>query len=1059
MRRWLRNTGFFLVCTALNFSFISCELFNKGVKSYLEYYTETSAIEKKVITDSIGKSSFGIDCIESNEDKKINFYLRNPQGYRITCQYDFDHPEIADAYPNFLTDGSLVFTQTEDRNSITLTFSQSFLNALEMGSVDELDSEGNPTGKKQKDLSGTIHIFESETLREFIPCHVSVTVNTAPPRIRGAVVQRDKTQDQENGQFVICFNIPILKNTVHEKDTTKLYIGSELYTLNFSTSSVTVRGDDGGQVKLSTTAPANLYNIDNSAQTFVALSPSSDGCIPLYYMTGIDPNAAENANIRNTITLADDYGFSKTVSVSSQTDQLNPVQINVVSGESYYADENSGKFNLVISHDRTSTRTTVNGLITGEMTPEMPQIVYEVFKSGETSAIASGTKTAPVSIPLEKGKYYVKAYACYNAFIDSTGYSGFASKQTADDLLTVYRRAAYYVNANGAANGNGSRNNPYNSIQKCIDEIRSDAVTEFFDEGYNIYLQSDLTGTDTDFVEQNKKALAYFYKGSEITSPEKLKITVNGNGHKLDAARSEQSSVHGRVMYVNGSDVQVVLDNVKICGGYSGSDQNGAGIYIKGSEVTVKNGTSITQNNAKRGAGIYISAEVSNSILNLYGATITGNTATETGAGIYYGDGTVNIQNTNTVNSNYLSDGTTGSNFYIACDKTVNITGAVTDSLIKIAKNYTSATRPDVGAPVAFTSGYAYALDGSGTNTDLPGKVFKCDVTEGTDSYPVIEEGGEAAFAKAGAGVYTALDFNFDFEMNRADEADGKHKFYVGHKKVFTVTPVVKLGNTDLTFVESRQSVVNGTTKFYEINGQEAKITWSAKLLCGSELTGSRAPSVSDNQITIPNTLMYTDTFTLHVTATYMGIPHSKDFTIYGIEPPQAVSNMTDLQSAIDNMTGTELTVLATAQFTDMTFNVPQGKTVTIIRSDDIPLNQPMFLLSNEVSFGGVDSGNLVLDGDNTIGTTSLVKSYSYYYFNMTIKNYTNKNNGGALAVRSSSNYLRMYNCTFENCHAKNGGAIDLPCEAVGSPVDGIVSCTFTNCTAVEKGGAIYAHT
>ncbi|WP_407434635.1 hypothetical protein [Treponema sp.] len=1075
-----RNKAF--VCSAFVilvsiFSFVSCDMFYKPVRAWFEYYTDNATIGKYDIVEVVGTSSTGIQCIESNDNKDIKLYLMNTLGYELDCKYVFDNPEITVSPDDVCT-----FVQSMDKNVITLTFSQSFLHDVEMGNYPIKDEGGTVIGA-QKDLSGTVRIFTNDSVkREFDSFHISVIVNSAPPRIRGAVFQRNKTQDyaRQNGetaQFVICFNVPILSGTVHEKDTKKLSIGSEIYNLAFtdsgSSTKVTISRPDGGEVNLKMTAPDQLFNIDSNAQTFEAMN-AADGYIPLYYMSGIDPDIAANSNVSKTITLTDDYGFSKSVTVSAVTEQLTPVtlcggsnsNVQLAQGEKYYVEEQgNGTFNLVFKHDRSAIRTTSQAQENvSNACPDYPSIEYKIYKADGTE-YKSGTKKAPVSVALEKGKYYVEAYAFYTGFIESRPYEGFASHQNADDMVTIYRNPVYYVKS-GSSTGNGSRTNPYNSIQNCIDAIQDDAKVEFMSEGYTINLLGDITGQDSDFNENNIKALAFFKKDSDLSVSE-IKFTINGNGHKLNAARDSTNT--GRVICAYSSEINLNLDNVVITGGYLTGDQKGAGIFIsKSAKVTLQNGTSVTGNTAAgtgSGGGISISGENNDSAcLNLYGSSITGNTANDTGGGIYYGSGTINIKNTNIIDSNYKSDGTTPSNLYIYCDKVLNVTGPVTGSTIRVSKNYTSGTEPQIGTPKIFTSKYNYnSVDTaiSWGNTDLPGRVFK-----GEGDFFVVEHSGEAAFARSGSGIYTAFDFTFDFDLDRKDLSDNKHKFYVGHKKVFTVTPIVKLGTTSLTYKESSQTLEKNGAKFYTSNGgSEERITWDAKLLCGGELTGTYAPTVSTNKITINNTLLYPETFILRVTATYMGVPHSKDFTLYGIEPPPVVSNLSELRSAITNMpaTDTELTLLATSKI-EVTgaLTVPSGKTLTLIRSDDISSSNNMIRMSEGANLGSSNGGTLYIDGDNFQGSCPLISGATFGLYKVVIMNYTNTSGNGGAISNGENNFLTMKNCIVVNCHAKNGGAMSIPGSAGDFTAEGayknngIENCIFRNCTAKEKGGVIY---
>lgn len=95
-----KRTAFYSILVYSFLSFTSCDFINVGVKSYFEYYTETAAVIKEENENSIGKSVEGIDCIESNEDKSLTLYLRNPQSFNLIFSYVFDSSDIAEAFPD-----------------------------------------------------------------------------------------------------------------------------------------------------------------------------------------------------------------------------------------------------------------------------------------------------------------------------------------------------------------------------------------------------------------------------------------------------------------------------------------------------------------------------------------------------------------------------------------------------------------------------------------------------------------------------------------------------------------------------------------------------------------------------------------------------------------------------------------------------------------------------------------------------------------------------------------------------------------------------------------------
>lgn len=857
-----------LIILSVFLLFTGCEqaTWNDPVHQFFEYYTSTAAIVESFINRSIGSGSTGIECVESNENKTVSLVLRNPQHYPLDFTYNFDNPLVAAKAAEF--SNAVQFVQSSTRDSATVVFGKEFLYAIDNGDAFYTDSLGNPTSFV-KDLSGTIIVREDETKRDFGTFHISVMVNTIPPRIRGAMYQRD------NSQYVICFYVPNLYGSVHEKDTKRIYIGNELYLLEFNSSGLdSITRSDGGTVNLSTTRPSSLQNVDTSGAIFQGTAPT--GYVTLYYLTGLDPAAPENATVSSGLSLSDDYGFNNTVYISNTNPQLTPVTLSVQNTDSYSVEDDTGLFTFTINHDRTAYRTLMDEndptgqatvQVPAENTPGAPTIIYNIFKVGTSLPVATGSGTAPVSVSVEKGQFYVEAYACYSGYVDSGNNSGFGSSST--NAFTVHRSVNYYVNTSGSADGNGSLYNPYNSLQKCVKEMILDTQNDYVPGAtYTVKLQSNISSISTDvFDSTTDYAFASFEKSSGV-SDSSIKFKIEGNNHTINAGRSS-----GNLGYVikTENNVELTINNVMITGGFN---SNAGGIQMDGGILNL-NGVSITGNYADSGAGIHIA----DGTVNLNGVTVTENTLTTdgAGAGIFYEDGTVNISGRNTVDRNYNSDGTPA-NFYIFKNSLLNITGSVTGSLIRVSKSFAGITEPEIGSPVVFTSGFNYGT----TNTDLPGKVFK------GETFAVVKEGTDAAFAKSGAGIYNALDFSFDFTMATAD-SDGKYRFTVGQSKDFTITPVVTLnigGATySYTYNSTNRTLQNSTTgaRYYDSDGDESQITWSAKLMCGGELTGSYAPTVNNNVITIPSALPYPETYVLHVTATYMGVPHSKDFIIYGV--------------------------------------------------------------------------------------------------------------------------------------------------------------------------------
>ena len=736
-----RGLGIFFGSLLFLFTVVSCDLFNPvdpSVRHYLDFYSDNASFGTLRVEESAGTYS-GITCIESNDDKVVTLYLKNPKDYIITLAEIDNVPQIKfddyrlNAYVNYVE-----FAQDpNDKTICTLTFKKEFLEILDKGDFYELDSEGHETENLQKNISCTITLF-ANNLQEVKPFHVPLYVNSLPPRIQGAMFQK------VNNKYVLCFNIPNIHGTVHECDTKDITVGNDHFKIDFSGTNPVIKDLDGNiSQKLTASNPgSSLKDFDGSDTVFVAL----DGCKQFFYYTDIDTGSTSD-EIKCKISLSDDYNFKKEVSVSSQMAKLEKPTINI--SAPVLVRETDGKVDLIISHSKNATYKDGNGNIQTKQCAS-PVIEYEIFNNTGTS-IKSGHGVAPVTIPLEKGKYYVKAYAQAEGFCDGDKMEGYGT--TSSNCLNVKPLTTYYVKA-GNSTGNGSKNNPYNSIQKCINEIRTDAQTYGYNtNGYTVNLLSDIKAIESDVFAADSPA---FIKFSHILSNPSyfFKYVLNGNGYKIDAAE------RGRVIDVAYA-ANVILNNVVITGGKGVS---GGGIGFTGADARFKmNGGSIIGNTAKNGGAVYCSTTYE---LYFNEVVITGNHATNTngGGGIYAKKTNSQEENANVILSgNCIITGNTAgegenkvpSNVYLS-DGTV----------ITIVSNETSATN---NTPFSGTVGF--------TTEEEPTTANPIKITKNFDKYKASGVSPYMAFVpdkSIGCVFYDAGEVYFSSSVSTFDVYNGE---------------------------------------------------------------------------------------------------------------------------------------------------------------------------------------------------------------------------------------------------------------------------------------------
>ncbi|MCR5386552.1 MAG: hypothetical protein K6E69_05475 [Treponema sp.] len=674
----------FFAILAFIFSLVSCENFNKPVRGWFDYYTNTATVGDIEI-DSVSGSYNGIQCVSSDDNRHIILKLRNPKNYTLKMTFVFDDENLIGQakklnYNGFsLKDGITYFSQSADKSIVDFEIPKSFLQDVENGSFILYDLSGNPTGNIQKNISGTVTINELDTNRDFNSFHINLIVNSAPPRMRDAMFQYDKSDSDR--QYVVCFKIPNLNDTVHQKDTKTLVINGETYNVSFG-SSVSITPPDG---KLTTTKPSGLCNLNLQDSLFT----HENGYIDFYYLTGIDPT-----DDRKTVNIAltDDYGFKTEVVVSNSTGKLIQPTLSVTDGNTYQVNETDGIYPLVISHTGESTKYDEDGnQVSGDRCSK-PNIFYKLYKDGVTGVFKEGSGAAPLTVNLEKGKYYVETYAYADTFVDSDQATGFAAESGRE--VTIKSSLTYYVKNTGsdtAESGNGSKKKPYRTIQKCIEEFYLDYVAYSHDNDtvHTIEMLSDLKAQDGDiFVEES---FVRFYNHGPVSAD--YKFVVNGHGYTIDASKK------GRVLMTGAHHSRIEFNNVNFTGGLQ---ETGGGIRHQGGTLTI-NGGSITGCHANENGGALYIWEYKPAHFN--GVTITGNTAGQNGGGVYTEQGTLNLYGNCNITGNTVND--VPSNLYLLTDKTITIGSYFTGRV-----GVTTQKTPVAGEPVVITSGFSTNASG-----------------------------------------------------------------------------------------------------------------------------------------------------------------------------------------------------------------------------------------------------------------------------------------------------------------------------------------------------------
>ena len=291
------------VLLATVFLLPGCNMFNKPLSDFLEYWTDVAQISRHSFDGSYPETD-GLTNLPAGADRVITCYVINPQNYVLTPSATFASGS--------LTQGSdySIEQDASDRTVLRLTLKDSYLQSL----------DGTGTG-----ISPTVSITEPNSGRNFGSYSVPLRVNSAPDKAKNAVIMT--WHDGTMYKYAVLFHLPQDLNNPNSPDRDVV--------------SMTISGFNGQYNKtFAIPASGNIDGVENTyTQNDFEPVDSGDSFVPLsgYRFVGIKTDFVVGSVVPScTVTLRDSSGLESTTDVSTTTTKLTEIYVDPASGNDSY---------------------------------------------------------------------------------------------------------------------------------------------------------------------------------------------------------------------------------------------------------------------------------------------------------------------------------------------------------------------------------------------------------------------------------------------------------------------------------------------------------------------------------------------------------------------------------------------------------------------------------------------------------------------------------------------------------------------------------------------------
>ena len=1001
----------FIILTGILFTllFATCKQFTEDIDDYLSRWSSEAYITDSSIKAVLQNDLNSIPSVPSAEDVSVTFKLKNPKSFSLDLPPAADPAKKVVVFEHLTqapvagTDYTL--TQSEDRQSLTLTYKASFLKAHEWGA---------------QDLSSTLSLYAADG-RPFKQTYTLKLKANTPPPTPGFTVVKTKAP---SAYYVLCIKVPEMDTAVPggplHKDLARIEVNGASYTFSVN------------EAQTAFTKPeADVFitysDVEKLDEPDAAAVPADSRWV-LYYKTDVEVKAGA-AKKDYTIKLIDEKGLvSGIVNASTSPNKPETEDVRITKGAKI-PESGSGSESdpTIIGTDNSGAALSVSSA-TANTTVHCT--VSEI--GGSTPTQYDGN---PVTVPLPLNGGREKQYKL-EYYTDGEGFA-------ATPVQTVYYKVVkgHTVSFN-VAGGNGSLKGAYGSDQQTA---TTSPVTLTVPHGNSV----TFTATSADATHYKVGDWTCIpsegFTGASGNQTATLTVTadttVSVQFVQLNALTLSTLTIHGEDARAGSVTLPYTITQVKkddISLAFSG--QTGINFTVSPSTLSLTEGESqsITINVAAS-PGNYPAwsktvsiTRAKNDVAKLQSFTLNGETKTAASDGAFASEYEVASDKAE-VKGFSFADGSTGATASVSPEgkvsipedtgKTFTITVNAQDGTVKHTITFTVKRKKyDVN----------YSVDGVG------GKIKAGSDTAVTSGSTKVEYGESISFI---ADPDTSNGYEVDSWSNNVtvDTSDNKKAKLSNVTETTNKTVTVKFKKKAYTVtyrVEIVDEVAGGTIEA-GTSGQTTDSTVS--VTHGGSVTFTGRPDTEDWKVA---------GWTVSSGSFASPPGTSTTATLSDVKEPKTVT-VKFYQSHIKNpATWKDLARAVKSAPDNATLTIDGEIKATNAEGDNGVINTYKILTikgNNSSAALNADSKSGILDAHNTLTLQ-----------NITLKNgkwLSNHSGGAGVYVNSGGKLIMKGSSIIENCSADNsGGGVYVS----GGTFEMHDTSKITGCSADNSGGGVY---